>query len=279
MHPAPLTADSTATWEIARPSRPAATPGVSMAGFRIRGGGGPPGLRAIPHPAVTLAVEFGGRPFELHGAQGRVRSESLTAGLGFSAFEVSAEDVACVQIRLSPLVAHPVLGLPLSELRGSVLALDDLWGPAVTRLRERLHHARTWPERFDLVEAELTARLRIGRDVEPEVAWAWRRITADHGRTRVDDLAAHLGWTRQRTWSRFGSQIGLTPKRAAMLVRFDHAVHRLARGATPTQVAADTGYADQSHLHHDVRAFTGTTPVTAAREPWLAADARAWPTR
>lgn len=60
--------------------------------------------------------------------------------------------------------------------------------------------------------------------------------------------------------ARFGSQIGPTPKRAAMLVRFDHAIHRLVRGHKPAQVAADCGYADQSHLHHDDRAFTGTPP-------------------
>ncbi|WP_239313738.1 helix-turn-helix domain-containing protein [Plantactinospora mayteni] len=62
-----------------------------------------------------------------------------------------------------------------------------------------------------------------------------------------------------------------------MLVRFDHAVHRLVRGDSPARVAADGGYADQSHLYSEVRAFTGTTPSAAASEPWLAVDDRAWP--
>jgi AraC-like DNA-binding protein len=249
-----------------------------MAGFRIRGDSDSPiELRAIPHPAITVAVEFGDRPFDIHGAAGRMRLESLAAGLAFSAFQVRADGVECVQIRLSPLAAHPVLGLPLTELRRSVIALDDLWGRDTPRLRERLYHARTWPERFALIHTELFARLHAGRLVDPEVAWAWRQIVASHGRTRVSDLATRTGWSRQRMWARFGSQIGLTPKRAAMLVRFDHAIHRLIRGHTPARVAADSGYADQSHLHHDVRAFTGATPTTAANEPWLAADDRAWP--
>ncbi|WP_243726966.1 helix-turn-helix domain-containing protein [Actinocrispum wychmicini] len=263
------TADPTASWQITRPSRPT-LPGVDMAGFRIHGDRAIE-LRAIPHPAVTVAIEFGDRPFDIHG---RTWSGSVAAGLAFDPFQVRAEGIECVQIRLSPITAHAVLG----ELRGNVVTLDDLWGRDATRLRERLHHARTWPQRFALIDAELSHRLNAGRTVDPEVAWAWRQILAGHGTARIGDLAARTGWSRQRMWSRFAAQIGLTPKRAAMLVRFDHAVHRLIRGHAPARVAADGGYADQSHLHHDVRAFTGTTPTAAANEPWLAADTTAWPT-
>jgi hypothetical protein len=42
-------------------------------------------------------------------------------------------------------------------------------------------------------------------------------------------------------------------------------------------VAADTGYADQSHLHHDVMSFAGMTPTAIAVTPWLAVDDMAWP--
>ncbi|MER0444641.1 AraC family transcriptional regulator [Streptomyces sp. Edi4] len=278
MRPVRGTASPTATWEIERPARATALPGVDMAGFRIRGDGSTE-LRAIPHPAVTVAVEFGDRPFDIDGAGGPVRSGSLAAGLSFSVFRIQAEAIACVQIRLSPLVAYPVLGLPLGELGAGVIGLDDLWGRDATRLRERLHQARTWPERFALIDTELLTRLHAGKVADPEVAWAWRHIVASHGRVRVRDLAAGTGWSRQRMWSRFGSQIGLAPKRVGMLVRFDQAVHRLAQGHTPAQVAADCGYSDQSHLHHEVRAFTGTPPSAAANEPWLAVDDTAWPTR
>ncbi|MGH3472492.1 MAG: helix-turn-helix domain-containing protein, partial [Nocardioidaceae bacterium] len=105
----------------------------------------------------------------------------------------------------------------------------------------------------------------------------WDRIVGSSGLVRVDHLAAELGWSRTRLWSRFHSQIGLPPKRAAKLVRFDHAAHRLVAGQDTARVAADCGFTDQSHLHRDVQALTGITPATVAGEPFLTVDDIAWP--
>ncbi|MEU7988648.1 helix-turn-helix domain-containing protein [Streptosporangium canum] len=127
-----------------------------------------------------------------------------------------------------------------------------------------------------MTDALLARRREAGSPVDPEVAWAWGRIVVSRGLVRGDELAAELGWSRKRLWSRFRSQIGLPPKRAVKLVRFDHAAHRLVAGQDAARVAADSGYADQSHLHRDVVAFTGVTPATVAGEPFLAVDDIAW---
>jgi methylphosphotriester-DNA--protein-cysteine methyltransferase len=128
-----------------------------------------------------------------------------------------------------------------------------------------------------MADALIAHRHETGPPVAPEVAWAWNRIVVSRGRARVEALAAELGWSRKRLWSRFHSQSGLPPKRAAKLVRFDHAAHRLVAGQDAALVAADGGYADQSHLHRDVMAFTGVTPATLPGEPFLAIDHIAWP--
>lgn len=266
-------------WHVARPTRPSRMTGVSMAGFRDRGRA-PGGHRAIPHPGVTLAVEFGAAPLIVDAAGRRLRG-SVVAGLGFGPGElrVRGEYFEAVQVRLSPLVARAVLGVSPADLDGAVVALDDLWGREASRIRERLSEAPSWEGRFALADALLARRRGTRASVDPEVAWAWRRIVSSRGLIRVDGLADEVGWSRKRLWSRFRSQIGLPPKRAAKLVRFDHAVHRLATGEGAARVAAESGYADQSHLHRDVVAFTGLTPATVAGEPWLAIDDFAWPTR
>ena len=127
-----------------------------------------------------------------------------------------------------------------------------------------------------ITEAALARRYQAGRAADPEVAFAWRQMVASRGCLRVERLAAEVGWSRKRLWSRFRSQIGLTPKRAAQLVRFDHAAHRLAAGHSAALVAAESGYTDQSHLHRDVKTFAGVTPTAVAAAPWLAVDDFAW---
>ncbi|MER5207800.1 helix-turn-helix domain-containing protein [Streptomyces sp. NPDC002825] len=267
-----------AEWGVACPRRPSRVAGVTMAGFRV---GDLDALRMVPHPAVTLVLEFGAGPPVLDCVSGQQRG-CVVAGPGLGSggtVRARGENVECVQVRLSPVVAGAILGVSPAELDGAVVPLDALWGREVSGIRERLGEASSWQERFALTDALLARRHEAGRPVDPEVARAWHRIVGSRGLTRVDGLAAEVGWSRKRLWSRFRSQLGLPPKNAVKLVRFDHAVHLLVAGEGVARVAADTGYADQSHLHRDVRAFTGATPVTVADEPFLAVDALAWPSR
>ncbi|MFI5592208.1 helix-turn-helix domain-containing protein [Amycolatopsis sp. NPDC051758] len=263
-------------WDIACPAQPGRVPGVAMAGFADRGFT-PPELRMIPHPAVTVILAFGGT-IAVEDATGRRQRGSFAAGPGFGdVLRVRWEkDVECLQVRLSPVVAHAVLGPAAADLDTGVATVDDLWGREAARIGERLAELSSWAQRFSLIEAWLAHRCATAAQVDREVVWAWHRITAGRGLVRIEDLASELGWSRKRLWSRFRAQLGLPPKRAAKLVRFDHAVHRLVAGQHAADVAADSGYTDQSHLHRDVMAFTTLTPATVVHEPFLAIDDVAW---
>ncbi|MEU7067306.1 AraC family transcriptional regulator [Streptomyces sp. NPDC046161] len=267
--------ETVARWDVARPSLPSRTAGVSLAGFRDSSAG-PVDVPLVPHPAVTLVVEFGDGLFVVGDATGRQQRGSLVAGLAPGAVRMRGENVTCVEVHLSPVVAYAVLGVCPAELDRTVVALDDLWGRDLSRIREQLADAASWEDRFALTDSLLARRRETGPLVDREVARVWDRIVISRGRVRIEDLADEVGWSRRLLWSRFRSQIGLPPKRAATLVRFRHAAHRLAAGDNAVRVAAECGYVDQSHLHREVVAFTGVTPSTLAGDPGLAVDDIAW---
>ncbi|MBC9712446.1 AraC family transcriptional regulator [Streptomyces sp. TRM66268-LWL] len=251
-----------------------------MAGFSDRSAE-PLDLAVVPDPSVMIAFEFGDGLLVGH-ADGRRQRGSTVLGLAPGGLRVRGRGIECLQIRLSPIVAHAVLGDVVTAAGerpcagGAMVALEDFWGPEARRVEERLRSASSWRERFAIADAALQRRYAAGRHVSPEVAYVWRQMVLRRGQIRIDALAAEVGWSRQRLWSRFRAQIGLPPKRAAQLLRFDHAAHRLAAGHSAGAVAAESGYADQSHLHRDVLAFTGVTPAAVAAAPWLAVDDSAW---
>jgi AraC-like DNA-binding protein len=166
-----------------------------------------------------------------------------------------------VQVDLTPLGAHMLLGLPMRELANRAVELGEVLGPAGARLPERLHDARGWPARFAILDELLLTRLSRARPASPDVAWAWRRLRETDGRLRVGDLAAELRCSRRHLAGRFGEQVGLPPKTLARLLRFSRAARMLEKGAGLGRIALDCGYYDQAHLNRDFREFAGLTPT------------------
>jgi AraC-like DNA-binding protein len=247
--------------------------GLSMAGFRARTTD-PVDLQVVPYPAATVVIDFSDG-IQVDDASGRHERGSVVAGLAPGMVRGRGRGIDCLQLRLSPVLAHAVLGAS-SELGETVVSLGDIWGRDAERIQEQLRSAQSWNERFALAEAALLRRYEARREVDPEVAFVWEMLVSSRGQARVEDLADEVGWSRKRLWSRYRSQVGITPKRAAQLIRFDHAAHRLAAGQSAALVAAETGYADQSHLHRDCLSFAGVTPTALAVAPWLAVDDVAW---
>ena len=133
--------DAAAVWDIAVPSRPG-LPGVTMAGFRARAAD-PVDLRVVPYPAVTVAVDFSAEPLVLdHAAGGRQRG-SAVAGIAPGELRARGRDLECLQVRLSPVVAHAVLGGGAPASSAMVVALDDLWGPDARRITGKLPIGRS----------------------------------------------------------------------------------------------------------------------------------------
>ncbi|GAA0900800.1 helix-turn-helix domain-containing protein [Streptomyces thermoalcalitolerans] len=264
--------------EVAIPQPSERLPGIAMAGFGQRVPA-PLDIAMVAHPSVTLLVDLNGGEGLVYDAHGRRERGSAVVGLLPGDLRIGSrttEAGQCLQIRLSPVVAAAVLGAA-DELVGEVVPLDAVWGRDAGRTEDRLCAATSWDERFAIAADILCRRLEAAPPLDPEIAAAWSRIRAGRGQVRVDGLADEVGWSRKRLWSRFRSRIGLTPKRAAQLVRFDHAARLLAAGEPAARVAAVSGYTDQSHLHREVKAFTGATPTAVARAPWLAIDDVAWP--
>jgi AraC-like DNA-binding protein len=186
-----------------------------------------------------------------------------------------------VELRLTPLGAHMLLGIPMDELTCRVVELDALLGREADRLIEHMHDAggtqptssagTRWDGSLDVLEAWLVRRLADASRPHPAVERAWARLVRSHGSTPVSALVEEAGWSRRHLAARFREEIGLAPKPFARILRFRHAARELVRpdGRSLAEIALDCGYYDQAHLNRDFREFSGRTPteLMAARLP------------
>lgn len=241
---------------------------------------------STPSTAVTVIINlgapFGGLP------------SAFVAGPTDHASQVDQRgEIDCLDLKLTPLGAYQLFGLPISELTNQVVDLVEL-----TRIR---------PDRLDEDLLRLADR---GKEPAPEVTWVWRRLTKAHGNIPISALATEVGWSRRHLTNRFVTQVGLPPKTVARILRFEELLRRLpdarprmVRGfedqpvpkessdriprfeeprrlpnaCRVADVAAACGYYDQAHMNRDFREFAGTTPseylarFPSVQYPWVPA--------
>ncbi|RWN11342.1 MAG: AraC family transcriptional regulator [Mesorhizobium sp.] len=191
------------------------------------------------------------------------RFASFAAGLFAGPVVIeSFGGACCVQVNFTPLGARRFFRLPMSELADSMVVLDDVLGAQGLALREKLGNAPDWTTRFDMAEAFVTARLENAAETPLEIAWAYDRIIASGGRTRIGSIAERLGWSRKHLAGSFSNAIGIGPKTLSRIVRFNRALG-LSRQPTAdwADIAADCGYADQAHLVREFRDLAGERPT------------------
>lgn len=176
-----------------------------------------------------------------------------------------------IQLGLSPLGSRALLGMPAAELAGLDVHGHDVLGRFAAELRERLHAAATWDERFAILDRALLSRARMADEragISSEVRHAWRRLLQSGGTTPVADLATEIGWSDRHLRSRFRAETGLAPKAAARVIRFDRTrrilQRRAAQGAALrlAELAAACGYFDQAHLDREFGLLAGCSPTT-----------------
>lgn len=238
---------------------------------------GPVHRRHFAAPFTVLIFDFG-PPLRLLDPDDESRRWCHAAGFiaGISARATVTEHDGRsrgIQVDLTPLGARRLLGVPMSDLADDIVAVGDLMPRAHRRVSERLADAPDWAARFDLIDRVLGECLAATRACSPRVAWALARIEASDGLVDIGALARELGHSPRHLIAQFREQVGLPPKLAARLVRFDRVVQHIRGGGRErwAELALRFGYFDQAHLVRDFRQFTGLTP-TAARASLIA-----WP--
>jgi AraC-like DNA-binding protein len=175
----------------------------------------------------------------------------LVAGPDTSALVTDRGPLPMAGLRFRPGALPRLLGVPAAALVGQRVPLDELCAVgARSDLAEIAGELASRPERHETAPWSLdslrhvTAALALGVPVE--------QVARDGGRSnRTLQRQCHAVY-------------GYGPAMLRRILRFRRAVSQLRTGRSLADVAAAAGYADQPHLHREVRAFADTTATALA---------------
>jgi AraC-like DNA-binding protein len=170
-----------------------------------------------------------------------------------------------VGLRFRPGHGRRALRVNAGDLRDQCVPLED-FDPVLWRLIEGAIRSATSARDTALALQRVVAP-RLTRETGPAAAVqdALGRIAAARGALPVERLCRELRVTRQHLARLFERDVGVAPKVVARVARVRHVMTLAGRQPAWARIAAEAGYADQSHLIADFRTVVGATPAA-----WLA---------
>lgn len=188
--------------------------------------------------------------------------------------------IEIVGVHFTVLGAHLFFQLPMAELYGQTVRINDLNDLGLTELEEQIMLAsdsNTYWQLFDSFFLRRMAESQIDilniKRLQRAIAYGQQHTS----NTRIIDVAT-ASCLSQRHFTRiFTNVVGMPPKDYLRLQRYHKALHDLkVGGCTATEIAWNNGYYDFSHLSADFKLITGLSPKQLLKDSANDDDAVGW---
>jgi AraC-like DNA-binding protein len=194
------------------------------------------------------------------GARTRVDAAKLTiSGVQSRLYPVPFPASEAIVLQLQPGAAR-ALRLPTGELANEQIEVDQISGPWGKNLAERVASESCTERRVTLLCEVLAQHLRRTDSGARIARRAKAFATACDAQGRARELARHIGYSERQLRRVFLDLFGLNPKEFSRVLRMNAVLQTLNGSLDWADSAVRHGYHDQSHLIHDFRSLTGSTP-------------------
>lgn len=169
-------------------------------------------------------------------------------------------------VRFQPWAIHKFINEPIGSLMGKIIGANELLGKDAMLLNRQLN-GQSREGKVHTLANYLTARVQAFQDKEIASQPIAQEITALKGMVNVKELAEKFNKNQRRIERFFISEIGISAKLFARIIRFNNARELLAQNpkAQLAGVAYQMGYADQAHFSKNFKELFGITPAEFKR--------------
>ncbi len=226
----------------------------------------------VPNGSAKLIVPFrNGLSGALSGRHHLSKEHRITlVGACDEAAIIDVEDdrpSGSIGIELNPMSAYRFFPFAQWSMLNRIHLLRDVIGPHARDIEERIAAAAGVAQKVTLLQRFLVRRLS-NAVVHPAFDYCIGRIGTTNGAVTARELESETGYSARWLNVTFRDKLGMSPKRFASIVRFEHCYTMLMHGRHDEFVRRELHrlYYDQSHFARDFTRFTGFSPTRFARE-------------
>ena len=227
--------------------------------------------RLVPSGRTHLVIELDGAPRAVLNPETKAPVREFR-GAWFSgahserlSITATAPGFRLAAVQFAPGEALAFTHTPIDGLTNRVVHASEVFGDSVTQLRDSLIE-ETEPEAVvAAIVGWLSERHEAAHEPPPIVRRALKRLREAPGDVAFTAMVEQDGSVSYKRFIElFRRHAGLTPKMMQRVLRFVPILERVVAEERVdwASLAAELGYADQSHLIREFRAFSGYRPGT-----------------
>lgn len=170
-------------------------------------------------------------------------------------------------ILFRPAGAFSVFGVPMDELSETAVLAAHLAPSQLIQLYEQLYQAPSVLEKVALSETWLRHQLQQRSALSPVIRPSLELITQMQGQLSIEQVANTVHVSTRQLQRLYQTQVGLSPKKFARMMRVRQARTALKQmsGYSAVDVAYTHGFYDQPHFVHEFKSVVGMTPGAYSR--------------
>ena len=174
----------------------------------------------------------------------------------------TATDTGTIGVELTPKGLYHLFKLSMHEITNRMVSFEEVFGPPGARLQTMVGDAEDPQQKIVLLQTALTHLLQQNDKEYALLDHTLDLLAQTHGMMPVQELAAHIGYTRRYLDRLFQEHVGVSPKSLASILRFQEVYQGWMQHKSPTFFSNHwpAYYYDQSHFIKEFKRFTGFTP-------------------
>jgi AraC-like DNA-binding protein len=218
-------------------------------------------VKVLPSTLAVIGIQYGNRMKVIENNKENLLGTSGLTGLQTTFKEyVSTGRVGTIIVRFKPGGLKAFTSYPIHEFRDANLDLSLIFPKhLVSEMEERLSEATNMHGRIALVQAFLVSVMEQESE-ERLILQVAKQIQAHNGDVSIKQLAEDFFVGKRTLERKFNDIIGITPKKFANIVRFQHTIHLRKSGRDYLDIVQACNFTDHAHFVHDFKAFTGCSP-------------------